>query len=307
MRPQRSIRMPLRRSPQARPAPGTRKPKPAPKMRARATAADDDCEIEDYEAEAEPNMRFSHALFVVLILHVIAVGGVIAFNSIKSGQEKSAAAAAPATAPTPQAGSTAGAESAVRKHTVAEGDTLTRIAATYGTSIETLERANGLTAYSTLRIGQILDVPEPGQAPVTASSRPEPAVTKVSSTPIPSVPKTSQASADSASKEKFLATREQSAAPAKAAPSAALAKPAPVAPAVAAKTSAPAPVAAAETAVSSGDASATATYTVAKGDNPYSIAKKHGVSYKKLLEINNIEDPTKIQIGQVLKMPPAAP
>ncbi|MEX1117337.1 MAG: LysM domain-containing protein, partial [Terrimicrobiaceae bacterium] len=45
------------------------------------------------------------------------------------------------------------------------------------------------------------------------------------------------------------------------------------------------------------------TYTVAKGDNPYSIAKRYHVSYQDLLAINNIEDPTKIQIGQKLKIP----
>ncbi|GAB4166031.1 MAG: hypothetical protein Fur0032_03170 [Terrimicrobiaceae bacterium] len=295
MKPQRSIRMPLRRPPSARPTSGTRKPKAAPRIRARAAAADDEDEIEDYEVEAEPNMRFSHALFVVLILHVIAVGGVIAFNSIKSGQTKTSVAASGATTPktegeTPKAGGKASSP-VVKTHTVAEGDTLTRIAATHGTSIEALERANGLTAYSTLRIGQVLEIPEPGHVPVTPSAQNKAAVTKVTSKPIVSVPKTTQPSADTAAKEKFLATRAQSAAPVKAAQAL---------PAVAAEPAAPAPRAAAAP-----SEEASGTYTVAKGDNPYSIAKKHGVSYKKLLEINNIEDPTKIQIGQVLKMPPA--
>lgn len=312
MRPQRSIRMPLRRPPAARPTSGTRKPKAAPKMRARAAAADADDEIEDYEAEAEPNMRFSHALFVVLILHVIAVGGVIAFNSIKSGQSKSASApvaeaASAASVAADGASNKAAPADGVRKHTVADGDTLTRIAATYGTSIEALERANGLTAFSTLRIGQILEVPEPGMAPVTPvtpSSRPEAAVTKVSSKPVPSVPKTAAAPADSAVKEQFLAARQTAAEPARPAVSPAVSSPVASATSTKAAPEPSAPVAPTAPAAS-GDAPA--TYTVAKGDNPYSIAKKHGVSYKKLLEINNIEDPTKIQIGQVLKMPPATP
>jgi LysM repeat protein len=50
-------------------------------------------------------------------------------------------------------------------------------------------------------------------------------------------------------------------------------------------------------------ASAAGTYTVAKGDNPYKIAKKLGVSYQALLDANKIEDPTKLQIGTVLKVP----
>jgi LysM repeat protein len=48
------------------------------------------------------------------------------------------------------------------------------------------------------------------------------------------------------------------------------------------------------------------TYTVAKGDNPYNIAKKLGVNYQDLLKVNNVADPTKLQIGQVLKVPPKA-
>ena len=45
---------------------------------------------------------------------------------------------------------------------------------------------------------------------------------------------------------------------------------------------------------------------MAKGDNPYKIAKKLGVSYQALLQLNGIEDPTKLQIDQVLKVPAKA-
>ena len=44
-------------------------------------------------------------------------------------------------------------------------------------------------------------------------------------------------------------------------------------------------------------------YVVAKGDNPYSIAKKLHVSYNELIAINEIKDPTRVQIGQKLKIP----
>ena len=44
-------------------------------------------------------------------------------------------------------------------------------------------------------------------------------------------------------------------------------------------------------------------YVVAKGDNPYNIAKKLKVSYNELMAVNEIKDPTKIQIGQKLKVP----
>ena len=44
-------------------------------------------------------------------------------------------------------------------------------------------------------------------------------------------------------------------------------------------------------------------YTVQKGDNPVAIAKKCGVNYEELLKLNGVEDPKKLQIGQVLKLP----
>ncbi len=40
----------------------------------------------DYEEMSEPNMKLSRALLIVLVLHVVAVAGIIAFNSIKTRQ-----------------------------------------------------------------------------------------------------------------------------------------------------------------------------------------------------------------------------
>lgn len=45
------------------------------------------------------------------------------------------------------------------------------------------------------------------------------------------------------------------------------------------------------------------TYTVVKGDNPLTIAKKFSVGYDELLKLNKIEDPRKLQIGQKLHLP----
>jgi len=39
-----------------------------------------------YEEMSEPNMKLSRALLIVLVLHVVAVAGIIAFNTIKSRQ-----------------------------------------------------------------------------------------------------------------------------------------------------------------------------------------------------------------------------
>jgi LysM repeat protein len=40
----------------------------------------------DYEEMSEPNMKLSRALLIVLVLHVVAVAGIIAFNTIKNRQ-----------------------------------------------------------------------------------------------------------------------------------------------------------------------------------------------------------------------------
>ena len=55
----------------------------------------------DYEQMGEPNMKLSRALLIVLVLHIVAVAGIVAFNTIKT-REKFAPATpdtiAPATA-----------------------------------------------------------------------------------------------------------------------------------------------------------------------------------------------------------------
>ena len=40
----------------------------------------------DYEEMSEPNMKLSRALLIVLVLHVVAVAGIVAFNTIKTHQ-----------------------------------------------------------------------------------------------------------------------------------------------------------------------------------------------------------------------------
>jgi len=157
MKAKRTVKMPLRR-------PAAKSRTARPKLRARAATAETDYDIEDYEDAGEPSMRFSHALFVVLILHVIAVAGVFAFNSIKAGQAKAVEHGVAADAAAPRDEATAG----PRTHTVVSGDTLTRIAARYGTSVRALEKENAITTYSTIRVGQVLRIPEGKASPPAA-------------------------------------------------------------------------------------------------------------------------------------------
>jgi LysM repeat protein len=60
-----------------------------PRKTLRATAARRSLGVPDemdYEEMSEPNMKLSRALLIVLVLHVVAVAGIIAFNTIKSRQ-----------------------------------------------------------------------------------------------------------------------------------------------------------------------------------------------------------------------------
>ncbi len=288
--------------------PTTRPPAPrrAPRrmirpLHARAAAREE--EIDDYEGGAEPNMKFSHALIVVLVLHVLAVGGVFAFNTLKTShpaadkkkapvaekQETRPAAVSevsekstPPVATKPEAKAPASPPVASITHTVAAGDTLTKIAAQHKTSVEAIEQANGLETTKTIRVGQVLKISSKPAADTKAAPVKE-------SAPVAKVTETKPA-------PKAVTP----AASGKTSPTVVTAKAAPVA---AAAPQAAKPAASPSAKEEKKAAAVGGTYTVAKGDNPYSIAKKLKVSYNELLKINKIEDPTKLQIGQKLTIP----
>lgn len=148
--------------------------------------------IDDYDQE--PNMKLSSAFIVVLVLHVVAVGGIYAFSSIKAHRNadadsaekmmapaKAAAPAADAVAsPAPAAGDThpvqdtgisnkiapktvkqpgPAAKGAVEFYTVVKGDTPVAIARKLGVSSEELLKLNKIEDPKKLRIGQKLRVP----------------------------------------------------------------------------------------------------------------------------------------------------
>jgi len=151
----------------------------------------------DYEEMSEPNMKLSRALLIVLLLHVVAVSGIIAFNAIKTRQT-SFVAGAP------------------------------------------VNPENNPTASGAPRIES------------DASNRRSPLVQK----------ETTLRETKSA-KDERAKSAEQVKEPAR-----------------------------------SGK-----VYTVVRGDNPVTIAKKLKVSYDDLLALNQIEDPRKLKIGQKLLVP----
>jgi LysM repeat protein len=162
-----------------------------------------------YEEMSEPNMKLSRALLIVLLLHVVAVSGIIAFNLIKTRQSSFVSAAPANTENDP-----AGAASAIKSDASSPPSGLVQK--------ENAEREDA----------------------------------KASHSPSRSLVKDDH-------KAQHAKSSEHATVPAH-----------------------------------SGK-----VYTVVKGDNPVTIAKKLKVSYDDLIALNHIENPRKLQIGQKLLVP----
>jgi LysM repeat protein len=137
----------------------------------------------DYGEIAEPSMKLSRALLVVLLLHVVAVAGIIAFNAIKTrqGSLPSASTTAPTTIGVPQTETkpqavTQNAAPVVAQKTnpkpqlkiaesgktyvVAKGDNPVTIAKKFKVSYDDLVTLNHIDDPRKLKIGQRLLIPE---------------------------------------------------------------------------------------------------------------------------------------------------
>lgn len=133
----------------------------------------------DYGDLAEPSMKLSRALLIVLLLHVVAVAGIIAFNAIKTRQSSLPSSSSPTTvgvAPAetkPQTvlttGSTAqktGAKTQTPKvsdsgktYVVAKGDNPVTIAKKFKVPYDDLVALNHVDDPRKLKIGQKLLIP----------------------------------------------------------------------------------------------------------------------------------------------------
>lgn len=286
-----SLKFPRSRpAPPSRPSPLRVQARPAAIHRARSRAMDP---AEDYDEEDQPTTKLSVAFFVVVALHVVAVGGIYAFNSIKANRT---AAPEPAVAaakdPAPKVTAPAKIQPVADKpaapvvrpvsntslpvggsriHQVHAGDSLAKIAAQNGVSASELAEFNGLKESAILRQGQILNLPPAkstasGSKTATAAAPAKPTATA----PAPAKPTTSAAPGAAKTREDFLAAKASEATPKKASTKV-LPK----------------------------------TYTVEKGDTVMAIVRKLGVPYDELMKANKIEDPKKLQIGTVLKVPGA--
>ncbi len=269
--------------------------------------------LEELGYDPEPTMKLSRALFIVVVMHVIAVGGMYLFQHLKETREGSAAASveAPYEDPAIAAGVGSGAlpsapvarsRAGIHMHYVEVGQSLSEIARLYGTTIEDLAAENGLDNPEVVYPGQELRVPSAAATPppldieALTSRRPDAAPEREvraaaaeTAKPAASAPKqtgtaaavSESSPAESALRQQFLASKGR-AAPA---------------------TASPAPTAARPAAGSAANASRQRSYVVKKGDNPVAIAREFGVSYSELLRVNGIDDPRRLQIGQTLKIP----
>jgi len=144
----------------------------------------------DYEQMAEPNMKLSRALLIVLVLHIVAVAGIVAFNTIKTRENfapatpetiaPAIASATPAVAATsdiaaPNESTTAAAETETKKadqtssapvkdsgkiYTVVRGDNPVTIARHLRVAEADLLELNQITDPRKLQINQKLHIPE---------------------------------------------------------------------------------------------------------------------------------------------------
>ncbi len=304
-------------------------------MARRTTARDLNGESLNYDAEPEPNMRLSRAIAVVLLLHIVAIGGVLAFSLIKDRAPQPSSRVKPVVAnpvvppassvvsnpvaslvtpkrnetPSPMlekvlsASPTVTANPATRPvktttYVVRPGQTLARIASDNSVSLGALIAVNDTRiTTANLKPGQEIQIP----ALTAPKDRGMDEATRLIETGAPPTP-------------------------AKVMPASALAKatPAPVTapaaaaaktPTILAKATPPSMTVAKAIAVKPSEKIPTAkpagkttdqgekTYVVVAGDNPNKLAKKFGISENMLLKANGIDDPRKLRIGQQLIIP----
>ena len=133
----------------------------------------------DYGDIAEPSMKLSRALLIVLLLHVVAVAGIIAFNAIKTHQASLPSSlsstmvgvASPDAKPQPPAINPSTAQKTSAKtqtkvsdsgktYVVAKGDNPVTIAKKFKVSYDDLLALNYIDDPRKLKIGQKLSIPD---------------------------------------------------------------------------------------------------------------------------------------------------
>ena len=296
---------------------------------------------EDWEVD-EPQIRMSRAFAVMLVLHLVAVGGLFAFHVfgrddreaelgatrtahetspppptvpvISNGPVPSLAAGAP-TAPRAETVTDGPAAPQEQKHVFKAGETKMLIAAKFGVTVRELEEANPASGFST---GDKLVIPAHPRVIGAVADNKSPANTPLAL--IVATPSEDVGHRDFALKkgpedpyapvgpaELAAMTPERPAArtkTVKAEPETTLERPGDesgeageTAPAPKAKRATP-PIPAKPKPVATGSR----THVVGKGDTVYNVARRYGLSPNEIMRANGIGDPSRLQMGQVLKI-----
>lgn len=227
-----------------------------------------------YDDEDDGSTRLSSAFIVVLLLHVVAVVGVIAFTRIKENRKSSViAATAAATATTSVASSP---EPQPQLETPARQlASLAPVAPDLKASVPppTLEDSRPAAATTVTQSGGRIHTVKSGEN-----------LTKIAMAY--GVTASELAFANTMKSDEVLRIGMKLEIPEKKTT---------VAKAI--------PVKKPDTTVAKAATAGNDIYVVQKGDNPVKIARELGVSYEELVKLNNIKDPKKIQPGLKLKVP----
>jgi LysM repeat protein len=157
------------------------------KKKLRATTRRATASGADFDDLSEPNMKLSRALLIVLLLHVVAVAGIIAFNAIKSRQggipvvssshvtkaasNREVATATPSSPakPAKKAKANDPIPDGSKVYIVAKGDNPVTIAKKFKVSYDDLLAANHIDDPHKLKVGQKLIIPAKKPKPKKAS------------------------------------------------------------------------------------------------------------------------------------------
>lgn len=229
-----------------------------------------------------PDIRLTRIFTIVLLLHAVAFGGILAFKMVDKAsantaitissagstfesavqEEKEVAAAAAVQAPAEDKARVRPPaplrpdQNAENQYKVQAGDTLPEIGAALKMDPAVIRRANSIISDNELYPGRWLKIPTAAEIAAMSAAAPAPAQAPAATT----------------------APVERAAQP----------KPANL-------PAAPAPAAASKPTV----------YEVRPGDTAWGIAQQLGVSYHDLMKVNGVDKPETLQIGQKLRIPGA--
>ncbi|MGF1655702.1 MAG: LysM peptidoglycan-binding domain-containing protein [Verrucomicrobiales bacterium] len=301
-------------------------PKTSGPQRVRKTLQARTADQQSVEYDPESSIKLSRAVFIFVLMHVIFIGGLLGFQMLNRDETRTRNAENER--PVASRFTTD-----IKIHRVQENETLTGIANHYSVGVQDLILNNNLLNASNIRAGQELripiyqssmDVPDMDLEQLEAAARqprglpiapgveerpPTSSGTSVASreTTAPSQPATERRvaetstlarpvatprtmnSEDQAMRERFLEARGQTASR-------------PSVDEVLERSPEPATTTN-STSGRSAIIAGTTTHVVEAGENPYSIAQKYGVNYQTLLDLNDIDDPRRLKVGAVLRIP----